>query len=144
MASVDADFEQPRFEPRRAPCVAASRSKPGFGRRIEIAIVEVGVEDVAFQALSGSLHELGNVLEAPAEWLGENLLERVATYRVIGNLGRRDRLPGKKPAAVHGDKAFGERDLVRVLGCFCAYGTVSIVSGMTIVTIAQPSPARSS
>ena len=29
---------------------------------------------------------LGDALEAQAEWLGENLLERVATYRIIGNL----------------------------------------------------------
>ena len=53
MASVDADFEQPLFEPRRAPYVAAGRGKPGYREaRIEIAVVEVGVEDVAFQAFA--------------------------------------------------------------------------------------------
>src|ERR1700733_1046881 len=139
MAGVDPDFKQPLLEPKSAPRVAAGRGKPDLGRLTRIKLVEVGVKDVALQAFARLLHELGNALETQPERLGEDLIERVAQYLIVGNLVWRDRLPRKEPAAVHGCKAFvADSGLEPVLGCFCAYGTVSTVGGMAIVKIAFP------
>src|SRR5258707_15868453 len=113
MAGVDADFKEPLFEPKGAPRIAASRGKPGLGRLIDITLVKVGVEDVALQAFAGLLNDFGNALETRAERLGQDLLKGVAQDRIVGNLVWRDRLPRKKPAAVHCCDALTiDRDLV--------------------------------
>ena len=78
MARVDADFEQALLEPHRAPDVAASRGERAVRRLVGVAVREVGVENVPFQAFAGLLDELGDALEAQAERIGEDLLERVA------------------------------------------------------------------
>ena len=69
-------------------------------------IAEVGVEDVALQAFARLLHEFGDALETQTERLSERLLKRVALDRIVGKLGLGDRLPRKKPAAVHWYEAF--------------------------------------
>ena len=96
------------------------------------------------KAFAGLLDEFGDALEAQAERLGEDLLERVAPYRIVGNFRWRDRLPRKKPAAVHGCEALSCRwrrssraSVVR------AYGTVLPVNGTAIAALA-PSLAAAS
>ncbi len=106
MASVDADFEQPFLEPDRAPCIAASRREGPVRRPVDITTVKVGVEDVALQAFAGLLHEFSNAPETQAERFSEDLVKGVALNRIVGNFRYRDRLPRKKPAAVHVYKAF--------------------------------------
>ena len=85
MACVDADFEQPLFEPHRAPHVAASRGECVVRRLVEISVFKVGVEDISLQAFAGLLHKFGDALETQAERLGEDLLKGVAPYRIVGN-----------------------------------------------------------
>ncbi len=85
MARVDADFEQALLEPHRAPDVAASRGERVVRRLVGIAVRKVGVENVSLQAFAGLLDDLGDALEAQAERIGENLLERVAPDRIVGN-----------------------------------------------------------
>src|SRR5580700_299230 len=144
MAGIDADFEQSLLEPYRAPRVAAGRSEPVLRGLVDITIVKVGVEDVALQTFTGLPHEFGEALETQAERLGEDLLKGVAPNRIVRNVRCRDRLARKKPAAVHCSEAFVvARGLVPVLGCFCAYGTVSIVSGTMMIAIALPAPRSS-
>src|SRR5262249_42650878 len=106
MAGVDADFEHPFFEPHRAPCIAARRGEAAVRRPGDIAIVKIGVEDIAFQAFAGLLHKFSNAPETQAERVSEDLLKRVALNGIVGNFRLRDRLPGKEPAAVHGYEAF--------------------------------------
>ena len=106
MASIDADFEQALLEPDRAPCIAASRSEGAVRRPVDVTIVKVGVEDVAFQTFPGPLHEFSNAPETHAERLSEDLVKGVALNRIVGNFRYRDRLPRQKPAAVHVYKAF--------------------------------------
>jgi hypothetical protein len=145
MAGIDADFEQSLLEPYRAPRVAAGRSEPVLRRLVDIAIVKVAVEDVALQAFAGLPHEFGKALETQAERLGEDLLKGVAPYRIIGNIRWRDRLPRKKPAAVHRCEAFFlavDSDLLLVLGSFRAYGTVSPVNEMVIALITPRTSRR--
>src|SRR6478609_969749 len=105
MASVNADFEQPLLEPHCAPYVAASRGKFAVRRLVCIAIRVVGVKYIALQGFAGLLDQFGDALETQAERLSEDLFERVALYRIVGNFRWRDRLSRKKPAAVHGCEA---------------------------------------
>jgi hypothetical protein len=91
------------------------------------------------------LNEFSNALETQAERLGEDLFKSVAPYRIIGNIRWRNRLPRKKPAAVHRCEAFFlavDSDLSLVPGSFCAYRTVSPVNEMVIAMIAPRASRR--
>jgi hypothetical protein len=103
-------------------------------------VAKVGIEDIALQALARLLDEFGDALETHTKRVSEDLVESVASYRIVGNFAWRDRLAGKKPAAVHCCEAFVvDRRLVPVLGCFCAYDTVSTVGGMLSLPCDCPS-----
>ena len=54
-------------------------------RLVGVAVLEVGVENIALERFAGLLDDVGDALEAQAERLGEDLIERVALNRIVGN-----------------------------------------------------------